>query len=793
MCRPPRRRPLPLDSLGVEEGILQLAEPAARRLLLVRAIEDVDAQGRVLGEAEREQLEREALEASRPPAGGLDFPAYLQERARRLLALVEMRQPRLAALQEPEPWRAWLLWGLPLAACLLGAAIDRIDNPQRVNMLSPALLGVLAWNIVVYLLLLAGPLLPAGRAARGPLGALQRWLAGQDSGRRPGPLRAEVVARFHQHWAATAGPPEALWWKQLLHLAAAGWAVGLAISIVLGGVVREYRVGWESTLLDVGQVHAVLSALFAPVVALLPFEAFSSADLQRMAFRSGALPGLEEARRWVWMYVALLAIVVVVPRTLLAAWSAWRRKRTAQALRIDLRDPYFAQLFSRVSPARITLAVVAVEGGGRDAWLRTLGEVADRPPPAQGPWTVLGTPRGDTLRVFELPAGWRPPVPAVAAQAGVTVATQAWLHELLGRFKAAARPQESDPVAAALADTDLLVLLPSSPVDLQEATRLLHWVAQPALVLVPGDEVPYRSAVQRLGLAAEVLSLGRALRHWQRDTALLEAAAVRIAASKRAGLDRLAISWKEHAAARFADAMRLLASELVRAARDAEEAGGTPAGLRQLVHAGEREAALRAREGAREALLQRLRAGEAEVLAGLVRLYRAGAPQARLATAHLEGGFAEQHTLGTPQAGMAGAATGAAMGAGIDLLAGGLTLGAATALGAMIGGGAAYAAAAWKNRGNPGGPPQVQPGDELLNALAEGLLLAYLAVANRLLDAGEGVPAAWRSEVGDAVAVRETVLASLWQQARSAPVAEDAVGPVARELEGLARGLLARV
>lgn len=782
-----------LDSSRVEDGILHLDEAAARRLLLVRAIEDVDAQGRVLGAPEREQLEREALEASRPRAGGLDFAAYLQERARRVLALVEMRQPRLAALQQAEPWRPWLLWGLPLAACLLGAAIDRIENPQRVNMLSPALLGVLAWNLAVYLLLLCAPLLPAGRGATGPFALLQRWLGAAPGGaRRAGHLRGEVLARFHHHWFATAGTPEALWWKQLLHLAAAGWAVGLAISIVLGGVVREYRVGWESTLLDAGQVHAVLSTLFAPVVALLPFEAFSSADVERMAFRSGALPGLGEARRWVWMYVALLAVVVVLPRALLAAWSAYRRTRAARALRIDLRDPYYAQLFSRVSPARITLAVLAAEGGGRDAWLRTLREVADRAPAPQGPWSVLATPRGDTLRVLEVPASWRPPAAPVAAHAGGTAATQAWLQDLLGRFRSAARPQESDPMAATLAGADLLVLLPASPVDLEEATHLLHWMAQPALVLVPDDEVPYRSAVQRLGLAAEVLSLGRSLRHWQRDAVLLEAAAARIASSKRAGLERLAATWKDHSLARFSGAMRLLAAELVRAARDAEETAAAPAGLRQLMHPGEREAAQRARETARDVLLQRLRAGEVEVFGGLLDMYRAGTLEP-VAAARLEGGFAEQHLLGTPQAGMAGAATGAAMGAGIDLLAGGLTLGAATALGAMIGGGAAYAAAAWKNRGNPGGPPQVQPGDELLRALAEGLLLAYLAVANRLRAPGEAVPPAWRSEVSAAIAAREPVLAALWQQARSAPTAEDAVAPVARELEGIARGLLARV
>ena len=34
-------------------------------------------------------------------------------------------------------------------------------------------------------------------------------------------------------------------------------------------VVREYRVGWESTLLDLPQVHFVLRALFAPVVGVV--------------------------------------------------------------------------------------------------------------------------------------------------------------------------------------------------------------------------------------------------------------------------------------------------------------------------------------------------------------------------------------------------------------------------------------------------------------------------------------------------------------------------------------------
>jgi hypothetical protein len=158
----------------------------------------------------------------------------------------------------------------------------------------------------------------------------------------------------------------------------------------------------------------------------------------------------------------------------------------------------------------------------------------------------------------------------------------------------------------------------------------------------------------------------------------------------------------------------------------------------------------------------------------------------------MESGFLEHHVIDSPQAGMAGAATGAALGAGIDLLAGGLTLGAAAALGAVIGGGAGYAAAAWKNRGAPR-EPQLQVSDELLQTLAEGLLLAYLAVAHRRLQGSGELPAAWRSEVVAAVATRRAELAALWQQARTAMDPEACVAPLAGELEGLARGLLARV
>src|SRR3954469_3793223 len=113
--RRPRGPQRHLDSGYVEDGILLLDQAQARQLVLVRAIEEADPQGKLLSEAEREQLEREALESSRrSAAGAIDYGQYLLERARLMLAAVENRNARVAALQHPEPWQRWLLLALPL-------------------------------------------------------------------------------------------------------------------------------------------------------------------------------------------------------------------------------------------------------------------------------------------------------------------------------------------------------------------------------------------------------------------------------------------------------------------------------------------------------------------------------------------------------------------------------------------------------------------------------------------------------------------------------------------------------
>jgi hypothetical protein len=331
-------------------GSQHLLEPAAaRQLLLVRAVDEADAQDKLISVAERELADAEALRA-----GGATFDplTFLQARARRLAVLIDSRLPRLAALQDAEPWRQGFAWGLPLAACLLGVALDRIDNPRQVNMLSPPLLAVLLWNLLVYAGLLAGRWLPRDWLPASPVAGLQRRMAGLRVPRRGGSVRSDAAQRFHQLWFSATARQQGWWWRQVLHATAAGWAIGVAISIVVGGLVREYRVGWESTLLDAPQVHAFLRALFAPVVALLPFDSFSVGEIERMRFGSGAAVGVAEARHWLWMYLSLLALLVVLPRAALALWARWRGRREGGQVMVDLADPYFTRVLGRARMAQ---------------------------------------------------------------------------------------------------------------------------------------------------------------------------------------------------------------------------------------------------------------------------------------------------------------------------------------------------------------------------------------------------------------------------------------------------------
>ncbi|MCZ2407544.1 MAG: DUF2868 domain-containing protein [Burkholderiales bacterium] len=321
---------------------LHLTEQALRSVTLAQALERADTAHTLVSTVEWDEATQQALAAARARGvQAVGLGDVVCARAERIVERASARDATVAALRLPRG-RA-LAWALPAAALLAGLVLDRIANAHRVDLLSPPLLAVLAWNLAVYALLLwqalRRPGSPPALLQALPV-ALRRWRAPAGRGTRRG-LSARIAAEFEALWLARSAALLARRAAAVLHLCAAAWAAGIALSLLLRGLVVSYRFGWESTFLDAAQVHAIVSVLFAPLTVLLGLAPFSAQDIA--ATQDFAGQGVAGSR-WVGMYVGLLLLAVVLPRLLLAAWALWRAARSARRCTLDLGDGSFEAL-----------------------------------------------------------------------------------------------------------------------------------------------------------------------------------------------------------------------------------------------------------------------------------------------------------------------------------------------------------------------------------------------------------------------------------------------------------------
>jgi hypothetical protein len=775
---------------------MSMDESSARCVVLAQAIETADAQGRLLSEVERGQIDREARQAALAAGaarGAASAERFLHLRAQRILQAVAPRSAVIASLQSSPASRYWLTLGVPLATLMLGALTERIADPHRVDLLSLPLLAIVLWNLLVYVVLAAGWLLPRRNRARPLLEAAGRWAEGvRDWRRRSGQLGADVAAQFFLRWQQAASALQLQRVTGTLHLAALGWGAGVAASLLVQGLVVQYRVGWESTFLDAGQVHAILKVLLMPVVALFPFEPFSVQDVANLQLGPGDIARAD--RRWVWMYAALLLVIVIVPRAILAGFAFWRAAFLARRIALDLRQPYFQRLISLLTPARVQLCLLTHRAEDRQALLRVLMLEPE------GARTLISSAHGDALRLMDL-SGCRAPVPAPESTGG----KPAWVGRLLNAVLQRAGDQGEGPIDPILAEAreegDVVLHVAGEEGDLEAAKGLLQWLDKPVLVLVnqpdggqpahPALVTRCRSHARDIPAVADVLSFDAFARCWIQEQVLLDAIGRCLPEPKLPGFARIAAAWDDRNRARFGRSMAAVAEHLLYAARQVQDVPSGALSVKSLLWA-EREAQAQARQAAMDAVARRLEISAAEMFARLRSLHgiedaAAGALQLRM-----EEKFVVQQAVDTPQAGIAGAATGAAMGASVDLLVGGLTLGAATALGALVGGSAGFIAAAWKNRSTSSGATVVQLSDEMMQAMVEAALLRYLAVVHYgrgPAGAGDELQPFWKSEVVAAVEADKPWLARFWNAARLRPE-EAQSADLARTLEGIARKVL---
>jgi hypothetical protein len=318
-------------------------EAAARNVLLVRAFETGEVSPKVWSEDDRAWASRAAAEVV---GAGAPRDAFLARRAALAVERLGSRYRSIPRALRAVEWRPWVGWAVIAAAFALGLAADAIGPGKRINVLAFPHIGLLAWNIVVYVLIAvrAGQGLARDAARQlGPLGRIVATTGHAVAGERTLALRDPTVtsqlAVFARDWAQASARLVAARIARVLHVAAASFAVGAVAGLYMRGLVLEYRAGWESTFLGAEQAHALLAFVLGPASALTGIEV---PDAQHLAaLREGAG---ENAAPWIHLYAATVALVVLCPRALLALGAWFREHRLASRLPVRLDDAYFQRL-----------------------------------------------------------------------------------------------------------------------------------------------------------------------------------------------------------------------------------------------------------------------------------------------------------------------------------------------------------------------------------------------------------------------------------------------------------------
>ncbi len=341
-------------------------EQLARSVVLMRAIESADIEREVLTDDDRMYASRSANELARWDAADKNTAPtpelFLQKRAEQILKKISERYRAISAvIANKNSWYVMSI-AIPLLTLFLGIFLDRITDPHRVDLLSAPLLLIIGWNFLVYVLSMLLVLFPALHRRWSKTNFLNRWMASaifssskmsgqflQKKGHKyPEPL-ALALSNFTTQWLTLSAPLITARLKRLVHFSAACFVTGVIISLYVRGVLSAYQAGWESTFLDAGQVHAILSFLFAPVIFLFHLPGFSMEQIVALQLPQAVMP--VNGALWVHLYAGSLFVFVIVPRMALTAFALRQERKFTRDFPLDLEQPYFRKLTSHIGPA----------------------------------------------------------------------------------------------------------------------------------------------------------------------------------------------------------------------------------------------------------------------------------------------------------------------------------------------------------------------------------------------------------------------------------------------------------
>ena len=323
-----------------------MREDTLRAVLMVKAVEEVDRAGTIIPPGDRAQATREAVRALGAATDEHSLAAderllarALGDRAERLVNPLVQRFPIVEEALGRTGTPAGLLLVLLLVAFASGIGLSALDGSRRINILAFPFIGLIAWNLCMYVVLALGWV--RRRAADHPATPRSGSRVERLFRRRIEPLLrrtrrvhvvlGEALTGYAADWAKFGGEFAAQHLRRWLHLAAVAVALGLVVGLYLRGTVLRYEAGWESTFLGPAQVQSILGVLFGPVAGWsgvpLPATVEQVASLRWTGSGGGG-----DAAPWIHLIALSLALYVVLPRLVLAGLatlSLWRLDRAA--------------------------------------------------------------------------------------------------------------------------------------------------------------------------------------------------------------------------------------------------------------------------------------------------------------------------------------------------------------------------------------------------------------------------------------------------------------------------------
>lgn len=315
-------------------------QQALRTVLLIQSIEETDRAGEVIPLADRADASRAVMRESVQPRAvvplSAETEAFLLRRAERLLASLCKRSPAVLQILALAGGLTWLGRLALILAFAAGVSLAALDGSRRINVLAFPLVGLIAWNLLVYALLLVAWI--RSRQARPAAGlwsssVYERWIGHRIEALLRRSTRFNVpltkgLRRFASEWSAISQPLLLLRAKRLLHLAAALVAIGLIAGLYVRGIVLRYEAGWESTFLGPRSARVFLAALYGPAAALSGIHLGSVEEIRTL--RWTAAGGGGEAASWIHLIALTAVLYIVLPRLLAAlgtTFGLWRFSR----------------------------------------------------------------------------------------------------------------------------------------------------------------------------------------------------------------------------------------------------------------------------------------------------------------------------------------------------------------------------------------------------------------------------------------------------------------------------------